>query len=36
MKKLILSLSILATLFTACTKDDEDTTITPVVGELTG
>jgi hypothetical protein len=36
MKKLILSLAILATLFTACTKDDEDTTITPVVGELTG
>jgi len=36
MKKLILSLSILATLFTSCTKDNEDTTITPVVGELTG
>ncbi|MEY2670802.1 MAG: hypothetical protein RLZZ577_1118 [Bacteroidota bacterium] len=37
MKKLILSLSILALTFTGCsTTDDEDTTQTPVVGELTG
>lgn len=36
MKKLILSLTILAVTFTSCTKDSEDTTLTPVVGELTG
>jgi hypothetical protein len=37
MKKLIFSLSILALTVTGCsTTDDEDTTQTPVVGELTG
>ncbi len=35
MKNLFLSLSILATVFTGC-SDDEENTITPVQGELTG
>lgn len=37
MKKLILSLSLLATIFTGCTSDDEDSSApAPVVGELSG
>jgi hypothetical protein len=35
MKNLFLSLSILAAVFTGC-SDDEENTITPVQGELTG
>ena len=35
MKNLFLSLSILATVFTGC-SDDEENTLTPVQGELTG
>ena len=36
MKKLIFSLSILATIFTSCSTEDDEDVITPVVGELTG
>lgn len=36
MKNLFLSLTILATLFTGCSTDDEDGVIAPVEGELTG
>lgn len=36
MKNLFLSLTILATLFTGCSTDDDEGTITPVEGELTG
>ncbi len=36
MKKLIFSLSILATIFTSCTTGDDEPIITPVIGELTG
>ncbi len=36
MKNLFLSLTILGTLFTGCSTDDEDGVIAPVVGELTG
>ena len=37
MKKLVLSLAILATIFTSCSTDDETTTgRTPVTGEITG
>lgn len=36
MKKLIFSLSILATIFTSCSTEDDEDAITPVVGELTG
>jgi hypothetical protein len=36
MKKLVFSLSILAVLFTGCTTDDDEETIKPVEGELTG
>ena len=36
MKKLFLSLAILASLFTGCSTDDEEATIQPVEGELTG
>ncbi|GGA79759.1 hypothetical protein GCM10008015_20580 [Flavobacterium palustre] len=36
MKKLALSLSILAALFTSCSTNDDEGTIQPVEGELTG
>ena len=36
MKNLFLSLTILATLFTGCSTDDDEGTIQPVEGELTG
>jgi hypothetical protein len=36
MKNLFLSLTILGTLFTGCSTDDEDGVIAPVEGELTG
>lgn len=36
MKNLFLSLTILAALFTGCSTDDDEGTITPVEGELTG
>ena len=36
MKKLLLSLTILSTLFVGCSTDDDETTIQPVEGELTG
>ncbi|MES2812909.1 MAG: hypothetical protein V4670_10610 [Bacteroidota bacterium] len=36
MKKFILSLSILATLFTGCTSSDDDSTVEPVTGEISG
>ena len=37
MKKLVLSLAIVASFFTACSSDDETaTTTTPVVGEISG
>ena len=36
MKNLFLSLTILGTLFTGCSTDDEDGVIAPVVGALTG
>lgn len=36
MKKLVLSMAILATLFTGCSSDDEETTRVPVAGEITG
>jgi hypothetical protein len=36
MKNLFLSLTILGTLFTGCSTDDDEGTITPVEGELTG
>lgn len=37
MKKLVLSLSLLATIFTSCTSSDDDSPApTPVVGELSG
>lgn len=37
MKKLVLSIAVLASIFTGCTSDDEDTTVVaPVVGEITG
>lgn len=36
MKKLILSLAILASTFTACTSSDDDSTAQPVTGEITG
>lgn len=36
MKKLILSLAILASTFTACTSNDDDSTAQPVTGEITG
>ncbi|MCL9806064.1 hypothetical protein NAT51_11045 [Flavobacterium amniphilum] len=36
MKKLIFSLSILATLFTGCTSSDDDSSVEPVTGEISG
>ncbi|WP_300978571.1 hypothetical protein [Flavobacterium sp.] len=36
MKKLLLSLAIIASTFTACTSSDDNTTVTPVTGEITG
>jgi hypothetical protein len=38
MKKLVLSLALLATIFTGCSSDDDETStpIVPVVGEITG
>ena len=36
MKKLLFSLSILGALFTSCSTDDDEGTIQPVEGELTG
>ena len=37
MKKLVLCLSIMATIFTSCSSNDEETiTITPATGEITG
>ena len=37
MKKLVLSIAVLASIFTGCSSDDEDTTVVvPVVGEITG
>lgn len=36
MKKLILSLAILASTFTACTSNDDDSSAQPVTGEITG
>lgn len=36
MKKLILSLAILASTFTACTSDDDNSSAQPVTGEITG
>ena len=36
MKKIILSLAILATAFTSCTSSDDDTTTPVVTGEITG
>ena len=38
MKKLVFSLAILATIFTGCSSDDDETTTvkTPVTGEITG
>ncbi len=35
MKKLVLSVSILASIFTGCSSDDEETIKVPVVGEIT-
>ena len=37
MKKLVLSIAVLASIFTGCSSDDEDTTVVvPVVGEISG
>ena len=36
MKKFILSLSILATLFTGCTSSDDDSSVEPVTGDIAG
>lgn len=36
MKKILLSLSILATIFTSCSTDDNEDTIQPVEGEISG
>ena len=36
MKKLILSLAILASTFTACTSSDDNSSAQPVTGEITG
>ena len=37
MKKLVLSIAVLASIFTACSSDDDGTTVVvPVVGEITG
>lgn len=36
MKKILLSLSILATIFTSCSTDDNDGTVQPVEGEISG
>ena len=36
MKKILLSLSILATIFTGCSTSDDEETIQPVEGEITG
>lgn len=36
MKKILLSLSILATIFTSCSTSDDEGTVQPVEGELTG
>lgn len=37
MKKLVLSVAVLASIFTSCSSDDSDTTVkTPVTGEISG
>ena len=36
MKKILLSLSILATIFTSCSTSDDEGTVQPVEGEITG
>ena len=36
MKKIILSLAILASVFTGCTSSDDETTAPVVTGEITG
>ena len=36
MKKILLSLSILATIFTSCSTSDDEGTVQPVEGEISG
>lgn len=36
MKKLVFSMALLATIFTGCSSDDDETTRVPVTGEITG